>query len=444
MSALLFWVYNLVAVPLLLAAVGLGTLVNKKVRRAVLGRRALFRRLHQELAALDPHAPRLWIHACSMGEFEQACPVVVAARQHIRPLAVVLSVTSPSVRDHISGRPEADVVTYLPLDTIWAARRFVRLLRPCAALVVRHDIWPNHIAQLHCAGVPSLLIDASLSSKISSHTRRGRIAGRLLYGGFNYLMATSEQEAERLRAVAGPAPQILVVGDTRYDQVKRRASENEKVRELREHFQSVARLVLVAGSTWPADEKHLLPALANVCKTVQGLRTMLVPHEPKPEYVDEVERRVAEHSLTSTRLSAWRQGAKADSAVLIVDEVGILANLYSVADIAFVGGGFTTGVHSVLEPAVYGIPVLFGPRHLNSPEAIDLAHRGGGFVVGDAAELQDRLYRLLRDVAEREEAGKQAKAMVEERTGASMRIALFVKGLLAKQGVEVHDARAAS
>lgn len=438
MSALLLWIYNLVAVPLLLAAVGLGTLVNKKVRRAVLGRRALFRRLRKELAAVDPNAPRLWIHACSMGEFEQACPVVVAARQRIQPLVVVLSVTSPSVRDYISGRPEADVVSYLPLDTIWAARRFWCLVRPQAALVVRHDIWPNHIAQLRRASVPSLLIDATLSAKISPHTRGGRIAGRLLYGGFDYLLATSEQEAERLRAVAGPAPQILVVGDTRYDQVQRRASENDKVQELREHFRSVARLVLVAGSTWPADEKHLLPALASVSSTLQGLRTILVPHEPKPEHLLEVERRVADHGLTSTRLSAWRQGAKADGAVLITDEVGILANLYSMADVAFVGGGFTTGVHSVLEPAVYNIPVLFGPRHLNSPEAIDLVRRGGGFAVSNAEELQHRLQHLLDNAEEREGAGRQAKAMVQERTGASMRIALFLERLLTAHGVGTH------
>jgi 3-deoxy-D-manno-octulosonic-acid transferase len=372
----------------------------------------------------------MWIHACSMGEFEQARPVMAAVRQGFGRLVVVLSVTSPSVREHLPSDHEADVVTYLPVDTLWAARRFVRLVRPQLALVVRHDIWPNHLAELRRAGVPRLLIDAALSARISTDSRKGRVVGRLLYGSFDYLLATSEREAQRLRSVAGPNPQIHILGDTRYDQVKRRSAENDKVRDVQEGFRSVAGLVLVAGSTWPADEKHLLPALASLHGELDGLRTILVPHEPKPEQLSDVERRVAEHGMSTIRLSEWRQKGKDDRAVLIVDEVGILANLYSVGDVAFVGGGFTTGVHSVLEPAVYGIPVLFGPRHLNSPEAMDLVRRGGGFAVENAEEIAGLLRHLLHNREAREKAGKEAKAMVEERAGASMRIVAFVEQVL--------------
>ncbi len=201
MPKLLLWAYNFFAVPLLVAAGGVGRLVHEKVRRAVLGRRNLFVELSRKLTALPPQVPCLWIHACSMGEFEQARPIIAVARQRLRPLKVVLSLTSPSVYEHIDQQNEADVVTYLPLDTPWAARRFVRLVRPDVALVVRHDIWPNHLVQLRRQRVPSLLVDASLSRKIVPRSWRGRLVGGLLYGGFDYILTTTAEEAERLRQV---------------------------------------------------------------------------------------------------------------------------------------------------------------------------------------------------------------------------------------------------
>ncbi|MBC7185409.1 MAG: hypothetical protein H5U38_00085 [Calditrichaeota bacterium] len=433
MPAFLGLLYNFIAIPLLMFAVGVGTLVNKKVRRAVLGRRALFVQLRKKMALLDPSAPRLWIHACSMGEFEQARPLIAALRQRIPNVAVVLSVTSPSVRDHIAEGTESDVVTYLPLDTLHGARRFVRVVRPHIGVVVRHDIWPNHIAALKRSGAPAVLIDASLSAKISPGRWRGRLVGRLLYSSFDYILATSAQEVERLRAAAGAGPTIMAVGDTRYDQVKRRSMENDKVRDLQQYFGAAAQPIFLAGSTWPADERHLLPALRSLRDELDGLRAIFVPHEPKDEHLEELERQLAAQGLTSLRLSAWRQGAKADGSVLVVDEVGILANLYSVADVAYVGGGFTTGVHSVLEPAVYGIPVLFGPHHLNSNEALDLVRRGGGFAVNNAEEIEECLNHLLRDGKAREAAGRQARAMVEERMGASARIVELLEKILREQ-----------
>ncbi|MCR4438413.1 MAG: glycosyltransferase N-terminal domain-containing protein [bacterium] len=429
-----FWLllYNLVAIPLFIFTVGIGTLVNKKVRRAVLGRRALFVQLQKKMALLDRTAPRLWIHACSMGEFEQARPLIAAARERIPNVAVLLSVTSPSVRDHITEGAECDVVTYLPLDTLPGARRFIRIARPQIGVVVRHDIWPNHIAALRRSRAPAVLIDASLSAKICPGRWSGRVVGRLLYSSFDYILATSAAEAERLRAVAGAGPTIIPVGDTRYDQVKRRSMENDKVRDLQHYFGACAQPVFLAGSTWPADERHLLPALRSLCGEL-GLRVIFVPHEPGQEHLAELERQLAAQGLASLRLSVWRQGAKADGAVLVVDEVGILANLYSVADVAYVGGGFTTGVHSVLEPAVYGIPVLFGPHHSNSNEALDLVRRGGGFVVNSTEEVEKYLSRLLHNGKARETAGSQARAMVEERMGASVRIVEFLEKILGGQ-----------
>ncbi|MDZ7385054.1 MAG: hypothetical protein ONB07_02940 [candidate division KSB1 bacterium] len=434
MPKLLLVLYNLIAVPLLKVAVGLGRLINGKVRRAVVGRRNLFVELPQKLAALDPHAPRLWIHACSMGEFEQARPVVAAVRERLKPVAVVLSVTSPSVYGHIDHKQEADVVTYLPVDGPLAARRFVRLVRPDVALVVRHDIWPNHLGQLQRYRVPSLLIDASLSPKIAPETWRGRLVGRLLYGGFDYILTTAPKEVDRLRRVAGRNPHIVTMGDTRYDQVQRRALENDRVLDLQTRFRQGP--VLVAGSTWPADDKYLLPALTKLRSEFPQLQVILVPHEPHPEHLSILEGQLANHGLSSVRLSAWRSDPHAPNGVLVVDEMGILANIYSVADLAYVGGGFTSGVHSVLEPAVYGIPVLFGPRHQNSLEALELASRGGGFCVTGTEEMTERIALLLRDEGARIRAGREARAMVQERLGATARIVDLVESLLKERKAE--------
>ncbi len=247
---------------------------------------------------------------------------------------------------------------------------------------------------------------------------------------FDYILTTTAEEAERLRQVAGEKPRLVVAGDTRYDQVQRRALEGERVRELQEHFRLAGGPVLVAGSTWPADERHLLPGVQQLRREFTALQVILVPHEPRPETLAGLEAQLTELGLPCLRLSAWRSHPSAASPVLLVDEVGILANIYSVADVAYVGGGFTTGVHSVLEPAVYGVPVLFGPRYQNSVEARELLRRGGGFCVNSADHVVECLGQLLRSNEARAHAGREARAMVEERLGATARIVDLVEKLL--------------
>jgi 3-deoxy-D-manno-octulosonic-acid transferase len=224
------------------------------------------------------------------------------------------------------------------------------------------------------------------------------------------------------------------MGDARFDQVWLRASAADRDSPLLRLFAGFAGATLVAGSTWPADERHLLPAVARVRAEGTALRLVLVPHEPTPEHLTASEAALDALGMAHVRLSDVTAGGAAElPVVVVVDGVGMLGELYALADAAYVGGGFgTAGLHSVLEPAAFGAPVLFGPRHANAREAAELVAAGGAFEVDDGADLAQALRRLLEDAALREEAGRAARGYVEAGLGAAERGAALVEALLAK------------
>jgi len=227
-----------------------------------------------------------------------------------------------------------------------------------------------------------------------------RAANRSLLQCFTGLLVVSDEDAQRFRRVY-PFPQrIEVVGDTRYDQVYIRSLEKIGERLLPATVLRDKRVV-VAGSTWPSDEQHLFPAFRRLVDSYPDLLLIVVPHEPSAERLAEVEQALRAHRLSWIRLSTLRNnGALRPFQVIVVDRVGFLANLYSLGHIAFVGGSFGPGVHNVLEPAVYGTPVLFGPRIQNAREALRLQSRGAGMLVESGEAIYHTLNRLLRDYRE--------------------------------------------
>jgi 3-deoxy-D-manno-octulosonic-acid transferase len=228
--------------------------------------------------------------------------------------------------------------------------------------------------------------------------------------------------AERFRALLRDVPvEIEVCGDSRFDRVVERARESRALDRLPAGFLDGERIV--GGSTWEPDEDLLLPAFAELWRERPDLRLLLVPHEPREPQLERLAQRLDELGLRHLRLSALDQGRVWDGEpVLIVDQVGLLAGLYASASVAWVGGGFTTGVHSVIEPAAFGLPVLFGPRHHVSQEAQDLLACGGAREISSLAEARAQVRLLLEDSAERAAIGAAATRLVESRTGTSLRL----------------------
>jgi len=318
-------------------------------------------------------------------------------------------------------------VVYIPFDTAGRARRFLELLRPTAAVFIRYDVWPNHVWACRQMGIPVMLANATLrdnSGRLNPLIRRFH---RKVYDAMDVILTVSEQDADNFRLLGLSRPGIHAVGDTRYDRVVGKAAVSRDRMPLADHVRE-GRRTLVIGSSWPEDEEIVLPVLFKLLETFPDLQCIIVPHEPTIDHLEFLEYRLAgkTESLRFSYMNAWK-----GERVIIVDSIGILLPLYAAADLAFVGGGFKSNVHNTLEPAAYGIPVLYGPKIGNSQEALQLAESGGGIVVRSRQECYRSMRRLLEDENHRAECGKSAGDFVHARAGSTTRILRYLSPLLA-------------
>jgi len=413
-----FWesVYTIFLIPALWAALHLLGLFNPKVRRGIRGRRHLFGQLSDQVSNTPP-GQRIWIHSSSLGEFEQAKPIIARLKQLYPDLQIVVTFFSPSGYEHSRNYPLADAISYIPFDTRSGASRFLDLVQPDVAIMVRYDIWPNHIWELARRGIPVFIANATMRRQTLRRFPFVRGFHRHVYNSMQCILTVSEADRQTFGAFGLDRPTVSVVGDTRYDQVSVR-SRDARRRDLIPSRILRDRKVFVVGSSWPEDEDIVLPAFLQLQNEVANAIMILVPHEPSVDHLGEVEERLS-GKVNTIRFSALNEYR--DERIIIVDSVGLLLVLYAYAHIAYVGGSFRQGVHNVLEAAVYGIPVLFGPRHWNSQEPVMLLERGGGFVVQNTQELVRTLRNLLLEEQARSFAGEKAASFVQTHVGATAR-----------------------
>jgi len=425
---LILLLYRLLTWPAWLLLMGVGRLLPR-VRENIRARRGWVGDLRRLRRERGPDWRPVWIHCASMGEFEAIRPLARRLRQE--GLSVALTFFSTSGPRHLKGGVEADWVGYLPFDTAPAAWLFQRLLRPRLGLITKHDLWPQHILAARRAGVPLFFVNANFHPRSRLASPRLRGFHRALLVSFQWIAAVGPEMARRFSGLLeGLQVEVEAVGDSRFDRVVERARESRSLDLLPPGFLAGPRLV--GGSTWEPDEELLLPAFAELWREDPGLRLVLAPHEPTAEALRRVESRLDQLGLSRLRLGEIRQGrAWSGETVLLVDQVGLLAGLYAGARAAWVGGGFTTGVHSVIEPAAFGLPVLFGPRHHVSQEAQDLLAGGGGLEVADAPSALAALRSVLLDQAGSSRRGEAALALVASRTGTTDRLFERIRRALA-------------
>jgi 3-deoxy-D-manno-octulosonic-acid transferase len=370
--------------------------------------------------------PLVWFHAPSVGEGLQALPVIELVRARRPDVQIAYTFYSPSA-EAFGHSVRADFVDYLPFDTFPDADRIISALSPSALVFSKLDIWPALTERAAAARVPVGVISATLPE---SSGRRGLFARAALgdaYRAIERVGAIDEKDAERLREQGVRSDRIGVTGDTRYDQVWSRAQRpaSALVQSLRS-----ARPTLVAGSTWPTDEEHLLPAWARIRDKIPDARLLIAPHEASDSHFRSIESWARRNGLQLRRVD---DAAAPDADVILVDRHGILGDLYAVADVSYVGGGFqSAGIHSVLEPAAFGAPVLFGPRNERSRDAGRLIEAGGGAVIKGEVDLSIRLADWLGSLAARDVAGTSARTMVQDGLGAAERSFALVSALLAR------------
>jgi 3-deoxy-D-manno-octulosonic-acid transferase len=366
------------------------------------------------------------MHAPSLGEGLQARVVLEAVRSRRPDVQLAFTFFSPSA-EGFARTLDVDFSDYLPFDTRGDARAVLGALRPSALVFSKVDAWPVLVSEAAARGVRLGMVSGTLSRESS---RQGTLVTHFLrecYARLDAVGAVSEDDASRLVALGVRPERVQVTGDTRYDQVWQRARRVDTASPLLASL-AAARPTLVAGSTWPADEEVLLPAWIATRRDVRNARLIIAPHEPTEEHLRPIEAWASEHRLRWGRLGDGDAGA-AD--VVVVDRVGVLGDLYALATAAFVGGAFhAAGIHSVLEPAAFGAPVAFGPRHGHSRDAGLLARAGGGRSAGTVNALADLLSEWLSDPAVGRKAGEAARSFVEHGTGAAARSFALVMDLV--------------
>ena len=391
---------------------------ESKLLRALRARRGIRARYRAwGTSERDRNRPLLWMHAPSVGEGLQARPVLEIMRSRRRDTQLAYTYYSPSAVS-FARNLDVDFRDYLPFDTPGDARVALDALKPMALVFSKLDVWPVITHEARARGVRLGLISATLTRGSS---RRSRAASALLrdaYAALEVVGAIDDADADRLVQLGVRSNVIVVTGDTRYDQVWLRAQRVDRASPILARLRS-SRFTIVAGSTWPPDEEVLLPAFQSLRSAHPDLRLIIAPHEPSAPHVSAVAEWSRHAKLRVARLD---EPAATEADVVLIDRVGVLGELYALADVAFVGGAFhAAGIHSVLEPAAFGVPVLFGPRHEASRDAALLSQRGAGAAVANEAELCRRLRLWITDASARREAGDYARALVRSGVGAAER-----------------------
>lgn len=425
MTQLLLFLYNCLIVPLFYLSAKVASIVNPKIRQGMRGRRKIIKKIGESLRIINNTGARVWVHVSSYGEFLQVKPVLTELKKLNPDLFIIISFFSPSGYNNAKLQSPIDFKCYLPFDSYVQAKKFISVIAPRVAVIVRHDVWPNFVWRLRQEKIPLVLIDATIPPKSFRLLLIFKAINRSLFSLMEAILAVSETEAEKLGKLVTDPGKISIIGDTKYDQVFERSQNLDRIAVLLEDPILKQKRIFVVGSSWQADENYLIPAFRQLRERFDDLIMILAPHEPSPKHVQQLEFELEQAQLTATRLSLFKPG-QFDSHCLIIDQIGLLANIYYLAEFAFVGGSFHSKIHNVLEPAVYGIPVLFGPKMINSTEAEHLLTNEAAILVKSTQEIVDVISNLMENPALAKAYGERAKQIVMQNVGSSKKIAKFL------------------
>lgn len=403
--------------PVFRFLVYLSSFFNAKVKKGILGREKLIEELVLNFLKLDKSKKLIWFHSSSLGEFEQAKPIIEKLKSS-NDANVLVTFFSPSGYDNSKKYPFADAVSYLPVDTTEQTRRFLTVVKPDIAVLMRYDIWPNIIRLLKKKEIPVFIVDATMRKDSPRKFFLSKSFHKIIYNGIDRILTVSEEDAENFKDFGIGGSQLAVVGDTKYDRVMQN-SINARKKELIKTGLLKNKKVIVAGSSWEQDEEVLLPAFIKLKKYSPETVLIIAPHEPTVLHLENLENELA-GKLSVIRFSSMNSYNGED--VILIDSIGILLTLYYYADLAYIGGGFKQNIHNCLEAAVYGIPVIMGPKIQNSQEAIKLSKTGGGIVVRNKKELYRAMRSLMANDAARKEKGEICAEYIKKNLGATDKI----------------------
>jgi len=418
---MIFWkiIYNLILLPILLIFGFVGFFFNKKIRDGMIGRFRSYQDLKSFMDRTGSGKTIYWFHAASHGEFEQVKPVLTGLKE-VEPQSLsIVSFFSPSGYNHVNDE-HIDCKVYLPLDLPWVIKKCFRMVKPKKLILAAYDVWPNLIWASKSLGIHSALFAARFSENTSKLSPGIRNFYRNVYGCFSAIYTISNQDHERLQHILYPTgkPIVRVLGNPRYDQVKRKA---DKFTTERTESVLLRPKRLLAGSIHAEDQQVIIDSIVSLMHEIDDLSLVWVPHEPSEKIVSDAESFFQSKHFSTARLG-YKSPNKIEARVIIVDSIGRLSQLYWYGQIAYIGGGFSTGVHNVMEPAIARLPVFFGPRYKNFNEAEELIADGGGFSVETGTDLYLGIKHLFEDRSAFIKASYAATEVIHRNLGSSTRI----------------------
>ncbi|MFS4466863.1 3-deoxy-D-manno-octulosonic acid transferase [Maribacter sp. 2210JD10-5] len=391
-------------------------LVNPKIKLFVTGRSNTFKTLEKNIAKTDKV---IWIHAASLGEYEQGLPIMERLKTEYPSHKILLTFFSPSGFEIKKNTPAADVVTYLPMDSKNKVERFLTLAHPVLAIFIKYEIWPNYLKALGAKNIPTLLI-SSLFKRNQAYFKWYGSFMRKALRYFTHFYVQNENAKALLHSIG--FDNVTIAGDTRLDRVFEILSRDNSIAFMDDF--NKGKICFVAGSTWSEDEKLLVQYINN---TENDLKYVIAPHNINEAHSKSLLKVLKKPTVLYSDLASQ---IIQDFDVLILDTIGLLTKVYSYADVAYVGGAFATGLHNTLEPAVFGIPVIIGPNYTGFMEAENLVKLGGVLSIDNQEGLDKTLDGLINHESRRETTGAINVNYITNNKGASVQIMDHIRRLL--------------
>jgi len=380
---------------------------NKKLSFFIEGRKETFNKLESVISKNDN---TIWFHCASLGEFEQGRPIIEKVKSKYPNYKIVLTFFSPSGYEVQKNYAFADVITYLPLDTKSNAKKFLEIVHPSMAIFVKYEFWPNILNQLKKQQIITILISGIFREDQTFFKWYGNWMRNTLRA-FSHFFVQNQASYNLLQAIN--FKNITLSGDTRFDRVDEITKQDNHLDFIKNFVQN--KYTLVAGSTWKKDEAYLINYIN--FHASEHEKFIIAPHNINKKDIEQLQIAI------SKKITLFSDKEKNNNAqVFIVDTIGILTKIYSYADAAYIGGGFENGIHNILEPATFGVPLVIGPNYKKFQEAIDLVKLNACQVVNNNSELNTHLTKLLEDKNYREIKGSIAKNYISDHIGATKNI----------------------
>ncbi len=401
-----------IAIYIYLLGVAIASIFSKKVQKMWKGERQTIKLLKEKV---HPNYQYIWFHAASLGEFEQGRPLIEHIKKQYPQYKILLTFFSPSGYEVRKNYEQADIVCYLPIDTIRNARRFLRTVRPCMAFFIKYEFWYNYLHILKHRHIPIYSVSSIFCDSQIFFRWYGRSYAKVLKCITHYFVQ-NEKSKHLLQGMG--IQNIDIVGDTRFDRVLQ-IKDTAKPLPIIETFKDNKK-VFIAGSSWEPDEDIFIPFM----NQHTSWKMIIAPHVIKEEHIKSIESKLKHKAVRYTQTSI-EEAAKAQ--YLIIDCYGLLSSIYHYGEIAYIGGGFGVGIHNVLEAAVWNIPVIFGPNNQRFQEAQALKKANGGFEIADTSSFALIMSQLMLHPDYLKQRGKAAGKYVQGEAGATAKVLNLVK-----------------